>query len=308
MQDKKFWDDVYRKGFTPWIDKGKDSAFAEKIVNDTKLDQSTKVLDYGCGEGKIGEYFLEHGLHVDFAEISSIQVDFLRKKFGGKSNIFEVTEPKDISIDEKYDVIICSTVLHRIEPEKWSDFLQQFNVLLEEGGQLWISGFDRSDQILQDEAGKFRATDGNCYFIADILDDAQKSGFEILNNDFKEVNHNNFEKPRTYRFICLRTKKQNSRIRENVPDLKFNISNDRVEYINHKMQKLRDKRNSDASENIDQLFDKQQKMKKALSDNDIEPEEMGKTGKNWPTTDKDQQIAAIQHTVYKKLKGIKNEK
>lgn len=205
MYDKIFWDDVYKKGFTPWIDKGKDSAFVEKIINDTRPNQSDDILDYGCGDGQIGKYFLDHGVNVDFAEISSIQVNYLKKHFGNISNIFEVAEPKDININKKYNIIICSTVMHRIEPEKWFDFLQQFNHLLKDEGKLWVSGFDRNDQILQDENGKFRATDGKCYFIADMLNDAKNAGFEILNNDFKEVNHNNFEKPRTYRFICLKT-------------------------------------------------------------------------------------------------------
>jgi hypothetical protein len=73
------------------------------------------------------------------------------------------------------------------------------------------------------------------------------------------------------------------------------------------MQKLRDKRSSDASENIDQLFDKQQKMKKALSDNDIEPEEMGKTGKkDGKISKKNKKIADIQWAEYKKILETKN--
>lgn len=303
MHDKKFWDEVYRKGFLPWIDKGKDSFFASKIIKDTQMCQSAKVLDYGCGVGKIGEYFLSHGIDVDFAEISSLQVDYLKNKFGDKSKIYEVSEPKDI--DEKYDIIICSTVLHRIEPEKWPDFLNQFSDLLNVGGKLWLSGFDRNDEILKQENGSFRATSGKCWFISDMVEMAKSLGFEVLENDYDEVLHHNFDKPRTYRFICLRPKKENLQEDENSPKLKFNKSADRVEYAAQKLQNLRDSRSDDRQKNEDMLMNKNEKMKKALIKEGYSPQDMGKTGdeKTQQVLEKQKNIAHVQTAIYKEILG-----
>ena len=128
MYDSKFWDEVYKKGFIPWTDKNKDSFSAEKVIQDTGLTQSAKILDYGCGEGILGKYFLAHGMDVDFAEISEIQVKALRKELGDKSTVYQANEPQDIK--QKYDLVICSAVMHHIEPDKWQDFLSQFNELL----------------------------------------------------------------------------------------------------------------------------------------------------------------------------------
>ena len=51
----------------------------------------------------------------DNAKLNNADINFIH------SDLFS-------NVNKKYDVIICSTVLHRIEPEKWSDFLQQFNL------------------------------------------------------------------------------------------------------------------------------------------------------------------------------------
>lgn len=90
--------------------------------------------------------------------------------------------------------------------------------------------------------------------------------------------------------------------------MKFNEFDDRVEYINQKMQKLRDKRQNSVSHEVDPLVDKQQKMKKALRDNNIAPEEIGKTGKkDGKISKKSKRIADIQWAEYKKILETKND-
>lgn len=301
MYDKKFWDEVYKKGFTPWTDKGKDASFAEHIINDTGLNQSAKILDYGCGEGILGKYFLEHGLDVDFAEISEVQVNTLRKELGNKSNVYLVNEPKDIT--QKYDVIICSGVMHHIEPDKWQAFLDQFNDLLKDGGKLWIAGFDYSDKIYQMYNGNAPATGHTCWPINDLTKIVENTNFMITAEYSHDVKIDAFEQPRHFRFVCLKNNNESDKIKENAPDLKFNQSNDRVEYISHKMQTLRDKRKSEALQDIDALSDKQQRMKQALQDNDIAPEKMGKTGAS-----NGKKIADIQWAEYRKILDTKSER
>ena len=307
MYDKKFWDDVYKKGFIPWTDKGKDASFAEHIIYDTELNQSSKILDYGCGEGILGKYFLKHGMNVDFAEISETQVSALRKKLGDKSHVYQVNEPRDIT--QKYDLIICSAVMHHIEPAKWQDFLSQFNELLNDGGKLWISGFDYNDKIYQMYNGNAPATGHTCWPINNLSKIIEGTNFEIVAEYSHDVKVKAFDQPRHFHFVCLKTKDVNNKSKEKSPNLKFNESDDRVEYINQKIQNLRDKRQNSVSHEVDSLADKQQKMKKALRDNDIAPEEMGKTGeKDGNISKKNRKIADIQWAEYKKILETKNER
>ena len=202
MQDKKFWDDVYNKGLTPWTDKERDHAFAQQIIQDTNVDSSMTVLDYGCGDGTICEYLLNRGIRVDFSEISEIPVNRLKKKYGTKSKVFLASEPREIP--GKYDLIICSCVLHHIEKEKWPDFLNQFNKLLNSKGLLWLAGFDKDDKNTENNQGKFIATSDTCQFIGEIIPMVKSCGFTVISNYSKDMPNGGLDTYFTTRIICLR--------------------------------------------------------------------------------------------------------
>ncbi|MBO4745795.1 MAG: class I SAM-dependent methyltransferase [Alphaproteobacteria bacterium] len=202
MQDKNFWDDIYRKGLTPWTDAKRDYCMFQQIVQDTKVAPQMKVLDYGCAEGTIGEHLLNMGIRVDFSEISEIPVEILRKKFGDISKVFLATEPKEI--DGKYDLIVCCCVLHHIEKEKWYDFLLQFKGLLRGNGLLWLAGFDKNDKTTERNQGKFLATSDTCQFISEIVPIAETCEFEVISNYAKDIPNATLGTSFTTRFICLR--------------------------------------------------------------------------------------------------------
>lgn len=203
MYDKEFWDDIYRRGFIPWTDEYKDAMFVEKIIHDVRPHKASKILDYGCGDGRIGKYFLEHGLEVDFAEISSVQVEALKKELKNRSNIYLVEEPKDIN--KKYDIIICSGVLHHINPEKWLEFLQQFNGLLSEDGQAWICGFDKNDEVLLQNNGNAIVTQRHCWPIDELLMVFDSADFEVLSDYTEKIKIGAINKFRSFRFFTLKT-------------------------------------------------------------------------------------------------------
>lgn len=307
MYDKKFWDEVYKKGFKPWSDKNKDTFFAQKIIQDAELTQSAKVLDYGCGEGILGKYFLAHGLNVDFAEISGVQVEALRKALGDKSTVYQVNEPQDI--EQKYDMIICSGVMHHIEPQKWESFLRQFQGLLKKGGALWIAGFDADDKIVEQYHGNAPATGHKCWTVNELGELAEKIGFEVSANYAKDIKLDSFETPRRFHIFCLKPKKEQSKTKDKAPNLAFNQAKDRVEYANQKLQTLRDDRHDKDEKNVDELSSKQKKMQKELKDKGLSVEDMGKTGeKNGEISDKNRKVAAIQKAVYQKILDKKGKK
>ncbi len=204
MYDSEFWDDVYKKGFIPWSDENKDNFFVKKIIQDVEPERSAEILDYGCGEGILGKYFLERGFKVDFAEISKIQVNALRKKFGNRSTVYAVNEPQDI--EHKYDLIICSSVMHHIEPQRWGSFLKQFRELLKKGGVLWVSGLDENDKIFEQYHGIAPATGHKCWTINDLGRIAEKNGFEISASYVQDIKIDAFETPRMTRVFCLKPK------------------------------------------------------------------------------------------------------
>lgn len=206
MQDRAFWDDIYRQGATPWIDVKRDYIIAQLIIRDTHVDSSMTVLDYGCADGTICEHLLNRGIKVDFSEISAIPVNRLKEKFGSKSKVFLASEPKEIT--GKYDIVVCCCVLHHVDKKKWPDFLNDFNRLLKSQGLLWLAGFDRSDQNTENNQGKFIATSDMCKFIDEIIPMAEPCGFEVVSNYVEDIPNGHLDTHFTTRFICLRKTNQ----------------------------------------------------------------------------------------------------
>ena len=107
-----------------------------KILQREKL---YRVLDVGCGLGKVTVYLAQNGLNVMGIDISPRLIDLARKKAAEK-NIplhFEVIELSKLMVDEKFDAVLFAGVLEHIDDEE--QLMRDAQRVLKEGGKIIIT-------------------------------------------------------------------------------------------------------------------------------------------------------------------------
>lgn len=96
-----------------------------------KHERAPKVLDFGCGKGKLKEYFLDSQQSEILADGTIVEAEF-------KNMTFDEYDPgitgKDKIPMKEYDLIFCTDVLEHIETEFIHDNLKLIHELLESGG------------------------------------------------------------------------------------------------------------------------------------------------------------------------------
>ena len=202
MYTNEFWNKVYQEHKdAPWLTDVSANFFINEVKNYIDFSKTNIILDYGCGNGKIGIHFLQEGMPVEFADTSDEQIDKLNEQFEGKVPTYAVSYPKEIS--NKYDYIICCSVLHHINPDFWETFLNQFYNLLNPNGRLLITGADEEDAILRNYHGNAPMTGAKCWPINSLEKIIDSKQFKTLNNYKKQIKLELFNQKRTFRMIFL---------------------------------------------------------------------------------------------------------
>lgn len=294
------WNDIYNRNKSPsWRDAGRDEYFTQDICSKFQIKQSDVILEYGCDRGIIGEFFLQHGMGVDFAEIADIPVKKLRQKFGDKSQIFQVSEPKEI--DKKYDLIICSCVIHHLPPQQKRDFIRQFYDKLNDGGKLWISAIASDDHTVIKTDGNFSTARHKPYLIDEqtIENMTKDSGFEFSDVDHISFKLDSFKSPVNYWIISLTKPSENESLKEKSPDIIFDGG---IRYSDSRLEKIKNLRQKQKEHN-DSLQNKESKIKGALRGEGLEMQ-MGKTAENSTISQQNKKVADTQIAALRKHYGM----
>lgn len=94
-----------------------------------------KVLDFGCGTGEYGLRLAEQGADVDFYDLSTPAVEFLKWRIDQRGLNCKVTN--NISeLAQKYDIIICVDVLEHL-PNAGEVFMMLHNKLAKYGTMIF---------------------------------------------------------------------------------------------------------------------------------------------------------------------------
>jgi len=171
-----------------------------------KTGSMNNVLDLGCGSGRNGTFFIMNGfkyLGVD-QETSHIHLlEYLVKE--SKSNVRFVNKRiQDLELEESFDLIICSQVLHLANDlydfrEMWHKIIN----LIAKNGVVYLSMDSIIDHRLATRLNEneWQLPDGKIRFpLTNELYDEMKKGFEEIEPIKSLVLHNH----RVQSFILLK--------------------------------------------------------------------------------------------------------
>ena len=103
---------IHKKGFS-WS-----SDIATPIVLETikkyKINQSEKILEIGCGEGRDARPIFEKGFNLLATDISKEAISYCQKTMPKHSHHFQVLDCLKDNHDEKYKFIYAVAVIHML--------------------------------------------------------------------------------------------------------------------------------------------------------------------------------------------------
>ena len=218
MYSREFWDNIYNNHFhdAPWMDDSWKTPVMDRIASDMsrwlgKEPNGRYLLDYGCGNGHMGVYFLKHQMRVDLADISSVLVKRLHAEFDGKPGVrvYRTDTPLDLPKSRKYDVIIAWNLFHHLDPSTWHDFLAGFMAKMKVGSLLLISGWDADDSIIKEDHNTAKYTQNATWFVNDLPEHIGDLPCEMLYNDKLVEPVPVFTKSRIFRYFIIRKTRKN---------------------------------------------------------------------------------------------------
>ncbi|MEA2064321.1 MAG: class I SAM-dependent methyltransferase [Gemmatimonadota bacterium] len=104
------------------------------ITDNINLPRGAKVLEIGCGYGRLLELFHEHGCEIHGIEPSEDCARYTAEKFG--PGVFHGTLEQYDPGNNKFDLVVCSHVFeHFIAPE---EVIERLKRMLGSGGRLFF--------------------------------------------------------------------------------------------------------------------------------------------------------------------------
>jgi tellurite methyltransferase len=132
--DKSFYEDNYRKAEYFWGVEPNTACL--KVVELMPPTKPLKLLDIGCGEGKDAVFFARCGYEVSAFDISEAGLE-KTKRLADQARVHVRTFRANLSdyrIDEKYDILYSSGVLHYIKPELRDEVMANYKASVNNDG------------------------------------------------------------------------------------------------------------------------------------------------------------------------------
>jgi len=112
------------------------STMCLKVLELMPPTKPLKLLDIGCGEGKDSVFFARCGYSVSAFDISDAGIE-KTKRLADKAHVYvDVFKANlwDFRLEQKYDILFSSGVLHYIKPELKDEIFMNYKEYTESGG------------------------------------------------------------------------------------------------------------------------------------------------------------------------------
>ena len=144
---REVWNNVYKGEINdlPWVHTKMPSTILDMFIR--YLDTPFKLLDFGCGTGRLAKYLSNNKfVHIDLYDISDIAMNYCRNKLKN-DNINFIDDL--YQIEDTYQGILCWGVFHHLPVEAWTYYIDFFLSHLSENGILLFSDFTRQDSLYE---------------------------------------------------------------------------------------------------------------------------------------------------------------
>lgn len=141
---KKAWNKLYSSSIDslPWVNTEFPSEIMGSFLEQLKTNSpKPKILDFGCGNGRLASYFYDNECDVYLYDISNVILDHCIQNGYNKEHVFFNLD----EINMKFDGILCWSVFHNIPNNEWNEYLQLFYNMLNDNGLLTLSAFTQKD-------------------------------------------------------------------------------------------------------------------------------------------------------------------
>ncbi|MCP2044172.1 bifunctional 2-polyprenyl-6-hydroxyphenol methylase/3-demethylubiquinol 3-O-methyltransferase UbiG [Pontibacter sp. HSC-36F09] len=142
-----------------------------------RIQKGMQLLDAGCGAGRNIAYLMQAGVQVYGADISAEAIEKVRKLATEMaptlpSKNFVVADLDELPFaDEKFDVVLCSAVLHFARSEEhFKGIVQELWRTIKPGGMLFArfsTTIGLEGKLQQMEGRFYRMAHGPVWFLAD---------------------------------------------------------------------------------------------------------------------------------------------
>lgn len=154
-----------------------------------------RVLDIGCGQGRIVRFFAEQGYEahgIDFVERAIEEAKGLAAEQNLTRAHFQVMDALDLQFPAKYfDIAVDWSVLDHIRPADWPRYLDNLLRVLKVGGYFILTEFSAQDPRLRGQEQNFIDRDDYYahFFKPEELTALFGQHFEIVHEEKSTTEH-----------------------------------------------------------------------------------------------------------------------
>ncbi len=160
------WERVYEKidsiPFLPWVNTALPKYLLDGLVDKIGDKKTIRILDYGCGTGRLGKYIADTYSYCDvyYYDVSYNALNYCIEYENINVNkvIFPTKEPEKMFNDNEFDGVICWGIFHHIDPEDWREYRNQLFNIVKPGGILLFGDFTQEDDLFKSDGKRISET------------------------------------------------------------------------------------------------------------------------------------------------------
>jgi len=198
------WEQLYSNqlGALPWVSADVPLDPLREFFD--LLERPKRILDFGCGNGRVAEVLDRWGATVIGADCAGAALSNARPLQQGS---YVRACSLDEFIEREFNGLVLWGVLHHYAPQTWSTWLELASKVLLSPGLILLGGFDCSDTGFEDKPVRVSPTTGvNAYCLHEsFIEDVMKNvGCSVIKSNVIELQDGVTEKRRTWRYVIGR--------------------------------------------------------------------------------------------------------